>query len=90
MTTDIDPYLRRLRALHQWRRRKMNLTPPVLKEKIDEIQRELRVRRKVFPRLIKAGELTREEADRRDRIFESILDDYRVAVANGRQESFDL
>lgn len=40
------------------------------------IERELRMRRRVYPRWVEAGRLTRQQADREIAVMEAILGDY--------------
>jgi hypothetical protein len=46
-------------------------------DKLKEIERELAQRRRVYPRLIAAGKMSKATADRQTAILESIRDDYR-------------
>lgn len=46
-------------------------------DKIAELERELQVRRRVYPRWIQTGKLSRELAHRRIITLEAILADYR-------------
>lgn len=52
-------------------------------EKVAELQRELRQRRFVFPRLIAKGRLTHTSADRRIEVMEAILADYEQGRVSG-------
>ncbi len=45
-------------------------------EKIEELKREIKFRRRVYARMIDKGRLKQEVADRRIRIMEAILEDY--------------
>lgn len=45
-------------------------------EKIDELQKELKYRRHVYPRLIAKGKMTIATSDRRTRVLKAILQDY--------------
>lgn len=45
-------------------------------EKLREARRELRQRRRVYPRLVQQGKLTRADADRQIAIMEAIAADY--------------
>jgi hypothetical protein len=45
-------------------------------QKRDAIERELSMRRRVYPRLIEKGSMTRHTADAQIAIFEAIRDDY--------------
>lgn len=59
-----------------------NLFPDITAgEKLAEIQRELGMRRRVYPRRIGAGLMTREKADLQIRILVAIEDDYVLALA---------
>lgn len=49
-------------------------------EKLKEIERELAQRRRVYPRLIDAGKLSRATADRQTAILEAIREDYRRKI----------
>lgn len=46
-------------------------------EKLKEIERELAQRRRVYPRLIDSGKMSRAAADRQTAVLEAIRDDYR-------------
>ena len=46
-------------------------------DKVAELERELQVRRRVYPRWIQTGKLSRELAHRRIITLEAILNDYR-------------
>ncbi|WP_159728325.1 hypothetical protein [Methylosinus sp. Ce-a6] len=46
-------------------------------EKLKEVEREIAQRRRVYPRLIGAGKMSRAAADRQIAILEAIRDDYR-------------
>lgn len=46
------------------------------KEKIKEIERELKMRKKVFPRWVLQGRIKQEAADKRIKIMEEIVKDY--------------
>jgi hypothetical protein len=46
------------------------------KQKCEAIERELSYRRRVYPRRIEAGQMTRDLAARQIAIFEAIRDDY--------------
>lgn len=45
-------------------------------EKRAELERELRMRRQVYPRWVRDGRMSKELADRRIAVLESILADY--------------
>ena len=45
-------------------------------EKRREIERELRQRENVYPRLIANGKLTQQKADRQMAVLRAVLDDY--------------
>ena len=47
-------------------------------DKITELERELQVRRRVYPRWIQTGKINREQAHRRIITLEAILADYRT------------
>lgn len=49
-------------------------------EKIKELERELLMRRRVYPGLIQNGKLTKEKAERQLQVLQSIIDDYNVRV----------
>lgn len=53
-------------------------------EKREAIERELKYRRRVYPRRIEAGQMTRALADRQIALFEEILQDYQAAAAKER------
>lgn len=45
-----------------------------LEEQIAEVQRELGMRRKVYPRFVAAGKITQDAADRRVAVLEAVLE----------------
>ena len=45
-------------------------------QKIKELETELRFRRRVYPGLVRRGKMSIEEASRRTRVMQEILDDY--------------
>lgn len=49
-------------------------------DKLTEIERELRWRRRVYPRLIAKENLTVEQAHKQVKILEAIAEDYRLSV----------
>ena len=53
-------------------------------EKLNAIEREVRYRRRVYPRLISEGRMTDGFAATQIEIFEAIADDYRVPAAKER------
>lgn len=52
------------------------MPPFTIREKIQELQRELRMRRQVYARRVQAGQMTQSEADRKTNLLEEILKDY--------------
>ena len=50
-------------------------------DKVLEIEREIMIRRKVYPRWIKTAKLGRAQADKRLLIMEAILVDYKMLLA---------
>jgi hypothetical protein len=46
-------------------------------DKIKEIERELKMRKDVFPRLVLQGKISQSIVDKRIKIMEEILKDYR-------------
>lgn len=52
-------------------------------EKLDALERELKYRRRVYPRLVAAGKMTASFAAKQERIFEEIAEDYRDRVKDG-------
>lgn len=52
-----------------------------LEDKVAELERELGVRRGVYPRWIQSGKISREHAHRRIITLEAILADYRGKLA---------
>ncbi len=50
-------------------------------QKVLELERELKMRRQVYPRLIAKHRISKDEADRRILIHESILEDYKRLMA---------
>ncbi|GLS44413.1 hypothetical protein [Methylobacterium brachythecii] len=49
-------------------------------DKVKCAERELRQRKRVYPRLIEGGRMTRTEAERETALMESIAADYRAQV----------
>jgi hypothetical protein len=45
-------------------------------QKLEALDRELKLRRRVYARRVEAGQMTRKEADYQIDIFEAIRDDY--------------
>lgn len=56
------------------RRRIMSTT----EEKMKEIQRELNMRKRVFPTWVLQGRITQQVADKRIKIMEDIFEDYKI------------
>ncbi len=54
-----------------------------LHDKIQEIERELELRRKVYPRWVQAGKISQEQAHRQIIVLEAIYNDYIRAAARG-------
>lgn len=54
------------------------------RDKFDEVQREIGYRIKVYTKLIKSGDMTREEADRRTNIMRAIASDYVQLMLRGQ------
>jgi hypothetical protein len=52
-----------------------------LAQKLKAIEREIGLRRRVYPGLIAKGKMKAASADNHIRIFEAIADDYRQALA---------
>lgn len=48
--------------------------------KLEALKRELRFRRKVYPRLVSEGAMTQDAADRQIEIMQVIADDYERKV----------
>ncbi|MGA7809658.1 hypothetical protein [Bradyrhizobium sp.] len=53
-------------------------------QKRKAVEREISYRKRVFPRLIDSGKMTRQMADEQIAIFVAILDDYAKAEASER------
>jgi hypothetical protein len=51
--------------------------------KLKSLNRELKLRRSVYPRQVARGNMTQAEAEREIQIFEDIAHDYREKVSNG-------
>lgn len=47
-------------------------------EKMKEIQRELNMRKRVFPTWVLQGRITQQVADKRIKIMEDIFEDYKI------------
>lgn len=52
------------------------MTNFTFEQKLEAVRRELRYRRRVYPRRIEAGHMTQAFADEQIEIFEAIADDY--------------
>jgi len=50
------------------------------KEKLDAVQREIRMRRRVYPRRVQDNLMTADEAEWQIGIFEAIAKDYRDKI----------
>lgn len=50
------------------------------REKLDAVRRELKLRKRVYPRMVEAGRMTASFAEGNIHIFEAIESDYRVQV----------
>lgn len=62
------------------------MTQPITNaEKLAELKRERGQRLHVYPRLIEAGKLTREKADRQLALINSIIEDYEARAEVDRQ-----
>jgi hypothetical protein len=62
------------------------VTQPITNtEKLAELKRERAQRAHVYPRLIEAGKLTRENADRQAAILNAIIDDYEARAEVDRR-----
>jgi len=58
-------------------------------DKIKEIERELKMRKDVFPRLVLQGKISQSIVDKRIKIMEEILKDYKEkAKQEDKQMSF--
>lgn len=58
-------------------------------DKIKEIERELKMRKDVFPRLVVQGKISQSIVDKRIKIMEEILKDYKEkAKQEDKQMSF--
>lgn len=53
-------------------------------DKLDAVEREIRYRRRVYPRLIEAGKLMRGIAETQIAIMEEIAEDYRKLAEKER------
>jgi len=47
------------------------------REKLEAVEREIKMRRKVYPRWIETGKMKRETAEREIAVMEAIAEDYR-------------
>jgi hypothetical protein len=65
-------------AQHEERR------PFSAQEKLDAVERELRFRRRVYPRRVDDGRMTKASADAQIALFEAIAEDYRALAAGER------
>ena len=50
----------------------MDLGPPDLREQIQEVEREIALRRVVYPRWVEAGRLSQAKADRQIAVMEAV------------------
>ena len=57
-------------------------------DKILEIERELKIRRTMYPRWIDAGKINTAQADKRILIFEAMLEDYNARLADEHPDRF--
>ena len=53
-------------------------------QKLRAVERELKMRYRVYPRFIAEGKMTQQQADREVSIFEDIAADYRAQVEKSR------
>lgn len=51
-----------------------------LADKLDEVMRELRLRRRAFPAWVREGKMAQAVADRRIAIMTAIVEDYRALI----------
>lgn len=58
----------------------MNATQVPTAAKVQVLQRELALRRAVYPKRVADGKMTQLEADYQIEVLESILDDYRRSL----------
>ncbi len=49
--------------------------------KLKEVERELALRRNVYPAMVRGGRMKQEEMDRRIAILEAVAKDYQTAIA---------
>ena len=56
--------------------------------KIRALKRELAMRRRVYPRRVKAGKMSQAEANRQIAVFEEILQDYEQEKTEREPELF--
>lgn len=63
----------------------MSVLPPKIttEDKLKEVERELRQRDRVYPRLIRSGKLKPDTAARQIRVMRAVADDYRDKVKEG-------
>lgn len=55
-----------------------NLLFPTIEEQIAEVERELAMRRRVYPRMIEIKKTTKPKADRQIAVLEAVLDTLRA------------
>jgi hypothetical protein len=60
------------------------MTAPTAEQKLSAVERELRYRRRVYPRLIEAQKMTPEAAASQIAVFEAIEADYRTLAQKER------
>jgi hypothetical protein len=51
----------------------MDLFPPTLHDQIREVEAEIAMRRKVYPRLVDSGRMSQKQADRKMELMQAIL-----------------
>ncbi|WP_244396166.1 hypothetical protein [Afipia carboxidovorans] len=54
-----------------------------LEEKLEEIEREIAQRHRVYPRLVAAGKLRQTKADKQMALMIAVRDDYRTKISQG-------
>lgn len=64
--------------------------PITVSDKLKEVEREIGQRRRVYARLIAAGKLTQQKADRQIEIMSAVAADYRAQVGQAAKEGYLL
>lgn len=61
----------------------MNLIPFTLHEQIGSVEREIAMRKKVYPRWVSQGKITREKAEKEIGLMEAVLATLNAVIDKG-------